>query len=273
MANYAQILSETQKSYDNSRNALQNQINAVSSDLATTKSNLQAQYDQGIKTLENQRNQASSAASMNAGRNGGSFGGSTQIANDKYYQQTFTPAITQAQTNLATNTADAEKQANQTKLSLEQTLAQLNDEASKTALQRYDAAVQAEREEAYRKQQLALQRQQIAAQNAAMAYLNQGGTQAKTGYTVTKDSSGGLQFANAATGNSVRFATYYSANGGNWTRNDLLSALASTFGKNSTEYNAVAKLPSYVQFTSNTGKNFKSTGVSLFDRLGITLKG
>ena len=51
------------------------------------------------------------------------------------------------QTNQANDISAAESDANQRRLSLQQTLAQLNDEASKYAMQRYDAAREAERED------------------------------------------------------------------------------------------------------------------------------
>ena len=48
------------------------------------------------------------------------------------------------QTNQANDLSSAESQANQNRLSLEQTLAGLNDEATRYGMQRYDAAVAAE---------------------------------------------------------------------------------------------------------------------------------
>lgn len=173
MANLEQIMAETSKSYDASRKALNDQINAISGDLAAQQQRINAQYAQQGKNLDNQRNWQAQASSMAASRNGGSFGGSSEIANKKYYQQAYVPAVTQMQTNQANDLSSAESQANQNRLSLQNTLAQLNDEANRYALQRYDAAKQAEREDAYRKQQLALQRQQLAAQNAYTNYLKQ----------------------------------------------------------------------------------------------------
>lgn len=175
MANLEKIMAETSKSYDNSRKALQNQINAISGDLAAQQERINAQYAQQGKNLDNQRNWQAQASSMAASRNGGSFGGSSEIANKKYYQQAYVPAVTQMQTNQANDLSSAESQANQNRLSLEQTLAQLNDEASRYAMQRYDAAQQAERDEAYRQAQLAEQRRQfnaqLAQQNAYQKYL------------------------------------------------------------------------------------------------------
>lgn len=173
MANLEKIMAETSKTYDASRNALNEQINAIAGDLAAQQERINAQYAQQGKNLDNQRNWQAQASSMAASRNGGSFGGSSEIANKKYYQQAYVPAVTQMQTNQANDLSSAESQANQTRLNLQNTLAQLNDEANRYALQRYDAAKEAEREDAYRKQQLALQRQQIASQNAYNNYLQQ----------------------------------------------------------------------------------------------------
>ena len=164
MANLQSIMAETSKSYDNSRNALNQQIDAIAGDLEAQKNRINAQYAQQGKSLDNQRNYQAQASSMAASNNGGSFGGSAEIANKKYYQQAYVPAVTQLQTNQANDLSSAESQANSNRLNLQQTLAQLNDEASRYAIQRYDAAVQAEKDEAYRQAQLELQRKQLAEQ-------------------------------------------------------------------------------------------------------------
>ena len=207
MANLETIMAETSKSYDNSRKALNNQINAISGDLAAQQERINAQYAQQGKNLDNQRNWQAQASSMAASRNGGSFGGSSEIANKKYYQQAYVPAVTQMQTNQANDLSSAESQANQNRLSLQNTLAQLNDEANRYALQRYDAAVQAEKDEAYRQQQLALQRQQLAAQNAWQNYLTPTNT-ATNPYVWSQNSAGGSSISNANTGRAVTFGTY-----------------------------------------------------------------
>ena len=222
MADLAAIMAETSKSYDNSRNALNNQINAIAGDLEAQKQRINAQYAQQGKDLDRQRNYQAQASSMAASRNGGSFGGSSEIANKKFYQQAYVPAVTQMQTNQANDISNAESQANQNKLSLEQTLAQLNDEATRYGMQRYDAAVQAEREEAYRQQQLALQRKQIAAQNAYQQYLNQA-VSASNPYA-WNGSNSNSQFTNANTGKAVTFGTYARGAGANGNANILALA-------------------------------------------------
>ena len=260
MANLETIMAETNKSYDQSRNALNNQIDAIAGDLEAQKNRINAQYAQQGKTLDNQRNYQAQASSMAASRNGGSFGGSAEIANKKFYQQSYVPAVTQMQTNQANDLSSAESQANQNRLSLQNTLAQLNDEANRYALQRYDAAVAAEREEAYRQQQLALQRKQIAAQNAYTSYLNQ---QAKSNpYSAYQDSSGGTQFINSSTNKGVTFGTF--AKGAGATNNAQILQLASQY-LNGNEYNQLARIVNAQSGTKHSGVKItgKTNGSSM----------
>lgn len=273
MANLTQILAETGKSYENSRNALQNQIDAIAGDLTAQKNRINADYAQQAKTLDNQRNYQAQASSMAASRNGGSFGGANEIANKKYYQQAFVPAVTQMQTNQANDLSKAESQANSNRLSLQQTLAQLNDEANRYALQRYDNEVAAERAAAQQAAELAEKKRQfdaqMAQQNAYQQYINQL-MQPKTGYSYTTDEAGGRQFYNTGTGNAVKFGTYYGANGGDYSGADLINAAKQVFGDKSAEVKELqAGLLTGKKYGQNTGKNFVSTGNDLLDRLGL----
>lgn len=277
MANLEKIMAETSKSYDNSRKALNDQIGAISNDLAAQQGRINAQYAQQGKNLDNQRNWQAQASSMAASRNGGSFGGSSEIANKRYYQQAYVPAVTQMQTNQANDLSSAESQANQNRLSLQQTLAQLNDEASRYALQRYDAAKQAEADEAYRQQQLALQKQQLAQQNAWQNYLNQPTDSPKYGYV--NDASGGLQFRNNNTNGSVKFGTYYGGNGGNWNNSSVLNTVGDAFGTDSNEYNRLSEILKYngnkklsnAAGKTSTYKYLSNSDADLLNRLGLRL--
>jgi len=273
MANLTQILAETGKSYENSRNALQNQIDAIAGDLTAQKNRINADYAQQAKTLDNQRNYQAQASSMAASRNGGSFGGANEIANKKYYQQAFVPAVTQMQTNQANDLSKAESQANSNRLSLQQTLAQLNDEANRYALQRYDNEVAAERAAAQHAAELAEKKRQfdaqMAQQNAYQQYMNQL-MKPKTGYSYTTDEAGGRQFYNTGTGNAVKFGTYYGANGGDYSGADLINAAKQVFGDKSAEVKELqAGLLTGKKYGQNTGKSFVSTGNALLDRLGL----
>lgn len=278
MANLEKIMAETSKSYDNSRKALNNQIDAISGDLAAQQNRINAQYAQQGKNLDNQRNWQAQASSMAASRNGGSFGGSSEIANKKYYQQAYVPAVTQMQTNQANDLSSAESDANQRKLSLQQTLAGINDDASKYAMQRYDAAVAQEREDAYRQQQLALQKQQLAAQNSWQNYLN-GATAAAQKYGVTNDTAGGLQFRNNNTNGSVKFGTYYGGNGGSWNNSSILNTVGDMFGGNSNEYKRLQEILKYngnKKLSNAAGKTYNynylsGSDAALLNRLGLRL--
>lgn len=205
---------EISKSYDNSRNALQNRINAVGGDLAQTQKQINENYNNQQTNLDNQKNWAASSASMAASNNGGSFGGAAELANKKYYEQTFVPAQAQLDTNRSQALENAQSQANSNRLSLESQLASMNDEISRLGVQRYYDELEREREEAYRQQQLALQRQQIAAQNAYANYLGRSnstptwGRGAEFGYN---DQAG--YYFHDANGNLISAQTYANQTG------------------------------------------------------------
>ena len=250
MANLEAILAETSKSYDNSRKALNDQINAISGDLDAQKQRINAQYAQQGKSLDNQRNWQAQASSMAASRNGGSFGGKSEIANKKYYQQSFVPAVTQMQTNQANDISSAESQANQNRLSLEQTLAGLNDEATRYGMQRYDAAVQAEEakrqweaEQAERKRQFDEQSRQFWAnfeqQKAMQNYLNQANNNSNNlkswdfgnGYQIVQNPYGEAEYY--SNGNKISAYNFLTGTGGgnNWDKwNDVWNNGVSTRG-------------------------------------------
>lgn len=302
MANLEQIMAETSKSYDNSRNALNNQINAIAGDLEAQKARLNAQYAQQYKNLDNQRNFQAQASSMAASANGGSFGGTSEIANKKFYQQSYVPAVTQMQTNQANDMSSAESQANANRTSLQNALAQLNDEASRVGVQRYDAAVQREADEAYRQRQLeeqirqfneqlaaqkaaqaqnaALQRQQIAAQNAYTQYLTQAQKQPSYKYAINEAASsktpGQTWFMNANTGAAVRFGTWAQEQGGNYKA--LLQTIAANGDNDATRViNYLNKHPNVtVSYMGGGGTQYYKSGGDLrsaLNRLGIKVSG
>lgn len=307
MANLEQIMAETSKSYDNSRNALNNQIDAIAGDLAAQKQRLNAQYAQQYKNLDNQRNFQAQASSMAASANGGSFGGTSEIANKKFYQQAFVPAVTQANTNQANDLSSAESQANANRLSLQNTLAQLNDEANRYGIQRYDTAVQREAEEAFRQKQLEeqirqfneqlaeqkrqadlaaeTQRRQIAAsqaaQNAYTNYLTQAQNASSAPsykYDIDRGMStdGQIWYKNSNTGNSVRFGTFAQERGGNYKA--LLSDVAANDNdarKVLNYLNTYAPNAKITYMGGNGVKYYNDDGDirSALNRLGIKISG
>lgn len=267
----AQYTAEVSKSYDNSRKALQNQIDAISGNLEQTQKQINENYANQQNTLNNQRNQAASAASMNAGASGGSFGGAANIANKKYYEQAFVPAQTQLNTNQSQALENAQSQANSNRLSLESQMAAMNDEISRLGLQRYYDVLNQERQEK-------LARQQLAAQNSISKYLSGAAAQQKK-YDANNDTSGGLQFYNTKTNKAVKFGTAYFGNGGKSGNGNILSAIGNNFGTDANEYirlSEILKYNSKKNLTNAAGKTYNYSYLSksdadLLNRLGLRL--
>lgn len=148
---------EISKSYDNTRNALNKQIDAIEGNLAKTQNQINTSYANQQASLDRQRNNAASAASMQAAGSGGSFGGAANIANKKYYENSFVPAQTSLQTNQANALENAKTAADNNRLNLQTQLAALEDEVSKAAQQRYYEALEADRQERLARAALAAQ--------------------------------------------------------------------------------------------------------------------
>jgi hypothetical protein len=265
---------EISKSYDNTRNALNKQINAIEGNLAKTQNQINTSFANQQATLDRQRNNAASAASMQAAGSGGSFGGAANIANKKYYENSFVPAQTSLQTNQANALENAKTAADNNRLNLQTQLAALEDEVSKAAQQRYYEALEADRQER-------LARAQIAAQQAAMygygGYSGGGGGAQK--YGANADASGGLQFFNNNTGGAVKFGTAYFGNGGAGGNGNILNAVGQSFGTGSAEYQRLSEILKYnskKKLTNAAGSTKNYSYLSKYDsdllnRLGLRL--
>lgn len=269
----AEYTAEVSKSYDNSRKALQNQIDAIAGNLEQTQKQINENYANQQNTLNNQRNSAASNASMQAAGSGGSFGGAANIANKKYYEQTFVPAQTQLNTNQSQALENAQTQANNNRLSLETQLASMNDEISRIGLQRYYDELERER-------QAELQRKAIAAQRAATSYFGGGGGgQAQPKYAANSDASGGFFFTNSGNGKTVKYGTAYFGNGGTKNNNSILSNVGQLFGTNSNEYRRLSEILKYngkKTLSNAAGKTYNynylsKTDSDLLNRLGLRL--
>ena len=275
VATLESYMAETSKSYDNSRKALQNQIDALSGQLASTQNNLNKQYAQQQQNLNDAKNYAGETASMQAAGSGGSFGGKANIANRKYYQQNFVPAQTQLNTNKSNALENAQQQSNSNRLTLEQQLANLNDQANQTAISRYDTAKQAEGAANLQRE---LANKQIAAQNAAYKYMY-GSSSSSSPYSFYNDNSGGLQFYNTKNNSGVRFATYANANGVNNASGYINTLKQLGLNNEATRLSEIMKYNPKKSLTANTGKNYQTYKYSylspednnILDRLGLKL--
>ena len=230
-----EFTAEISKAYDNSRNALQNQINAIEGNLATTQKQINENYDLQQSNIDKQKDWASSSASMAASRNGGSFGGATELANKKYYEQAYVPAQTQLNTGRSQALENAQSQANSNRLSLEQQLASMNDEISRLGQQRYYEELERERQAELQRRQIAAQ---AAAQNAWQQYLNQAAqtNTAKTwnfgnGYALSDNGGTATYSRNGRRISAGEFLEGTGANGARWDLwNDVWNNGVSTNG-------------------------------------------
>lgn len=133
-----QFVTETTNAYKPSQDAIQNQINALSGQLAETEANINKQFAVQQQNLDDQRKTAASNASMQAAGSGGSFGGKANIANRNYYRDAYIPAVTQLQTNQSQALSEARQRSENQRLSLQSMLANLMTQANTSALSRYD---------------------------------------------------------------------------------------------------------------------------------------
>lgn len=163
-----EYVAQATKAYQPAQTALQTQLDALAGKLDTANQAINKNYAQQQATLNRNRNSAAETASMQAAGSGGSFGGAANIANRKYYEQSFVPAQTQLQTNQANELAQARQNSENERTSLNSQIANLQSQANQQALQQYWAEVEAERE---RENQRKLAAQQAAQQDAYYQYL------------------------------------------------------------------------------------------------------
>lgn len=182
-----QYMAEATNAYKPAQTAIQTQLGALDSNLATAQDTINRNYAQQQKQLESQRNQAAEASSLAAAGSGGSFGGQANLARRKYYEQSFVPAQTQLQTNQANEMAKARQDYENQRTSLNAQMANLESQANQQALQQYWAAIEAEKQ---REAQLRAQREAQAAQDAYYNRLmqqiqaqNQGNSKQNVGFT------------------------------------------------------------------------------------------
>ena len=167
-ATLEQYVAEATNAYKPSTNAIQSQIDALQGNLDKTKESINRDYAQQQANLNLASNQAAEAASMSAAGNGGSFGGAGNLARRKYYEQSFVPAVTQLQTNRANDLAAAQQASDNTRLQLNQKLADVQSQASNQATQQYYATTEAQKTRDFQAEQSSLDRQF----NEAQAQLN-----------------------------------------------------------------------------------------------------
>ena len=261
-------VAEATRAYQPSTTAIQNQLDALSGRLATTNEQINRNYAQQQAGLNRQRSMAAETASMQAAGSGGSFGGAANIANRKYYDQSFVPAVTQMRTN-QTNELAAARQANEDqRLSYESQLANLQAQANQQALAQYYADLEAERA---REAQLKAARISAAASNP-WQYLPDGYSN-----TISNSNSGGYNLSSSrnqyggydwtdSNGRLVRAGGVAAGLGGDF--NSSLKSVLEAAARQGDAYsqNVLNEINKGYKFALNTGG---STGNAWYDTLGV----
>ena len=254
-----QYTAEAEGAYEPAVTAVQNQINSLAGQLEETNAQINRNYAQQRDRLNAQRNAAASSASMQAAGSGGSFGGAANLANRKYYDQSFVPAVTQMNTNLSNDLSQARQNNQNERLSLESQLANMRASSKQQALQAYYAAEEAEKNRA-------LQRSQIAAQNAYNKYLMDAAKNQNSGYTLesTRNIYGGFDWVDG-NGHPVRISTVAAASGGDF--NNRLGKLLDMAANQGDYYSqqVLKEMQNGARFEKSNG----GTGNSMYDTLGI----
>lgn len=214
-----QYIAEATNAYKPATTAIQTQLGALSGQLDTANETINRNYAQQQSRLESQRNQAAEAASLQAAGSGGSFGGRANIANRKYYEQSFVPAQTQLQTNQANELAQARQSYENQRTNLNSQLANLEAQAKQSALQQYWAAQEAE---AQRQAQLAAQREAQAAQNTAWERMMQAQKNASAAPTYKNwDFGNGYSIQESPNGQATYLKNGTAISAGSWLGNTL----------------------------------------------------
>ena len=172
-----QYVAEATNAYKPAQTAIQNQLSALTGQLDTANQQINKNYAQQQSGLDRQRNMAAESASLQAAGSGGSFGGSTNLANRRYYEKSFVPAQTQLQTNQANELAQTRQYYDNQRTNLNSQAANMEAQANQLALQKYWADVEAERQREWEAEQAAQSRAaQIAAAKASspFAYMDDG---------------------------------------------------------------------------------------------------
>ena len=163
-----QYIAEATNAYKPASQAIQSQIDSLAGQLNTANEQINRNYAQQQAGLNRSRNQASEAASLQAAGSGGSFGGAANLANRKYYEQTFVPAVTQLRTGQTNELAQARQNSENQRTSLNAQLSNLQSQANQQALNQYYSDLAAERQRQFEAEQAEKNRRaQIAAANAS----------------------------------------------------------------------------------------------------------
>ena len=236
-ASLEQYVAEATRAYQPAQTAIQSQIDSLAGKLQTTNEAINRNYAQQQAGLNRQRNMAAETASMQAAGSGGSFGGAANIANRKYYDQTFVPAVTQLRTSQVNELAQARQNNEDQRTNLNSQLANLQAQANQQALAQYYSDLEAEKN---RQAQLRAQREANAAQNAISQYMmdamrNGGGSN----NSVNRQNTDFYTWLNNYSGQSASVKQFY---------NNAMKAVSGNSALSSTLTKKIANTPIWQQY-------------------------
>ncbi len=257
-----QYVAQATQAYKPAQQALDTQLGGLSAQLDTANQQINRNFAQQQRQLDTSSYKAAQEASKQAAATGGTFGGAANLANRKYYDQSFVPAVTQMQTNKTNALANARQNYDTQLQNLQSQKQMLSAQANQQGLQQYWAAQEAEK-----------QRQ---ASNAWNNYLMQQykDQQAAKANSYSLDSQlnewGGYNWRDG-NGNPVRVGQVANAyaNGG-----DFTSALKTMLARAAGQGDAWSQ---YMLDEINKGYKFgynpsgKATGNEMYDSAGIYL--
>ena len=226
-----QYVAEATNAFKPARNAVQAQIDAIGGQLQTANEAINRNYAQQQSQLNDQRNAAATAASLQAAGSGGSFGGQANLANRRYYTQSFVPAQTQLQTNQSNELQRTRQSYDDKRTSLNSQLSSIDAQANEMALNKYWAAVEAEKQRQWEAEQAEKARQaqraaaaaQAAAQNNYMKYLmeSQKAAQGQQRGLKNWDFGNGYSIQEGSNGQAIYMANGVPISAGAWLGNTI----------------------------------------------------
>lgn len=165
-----QYVAEATNAYQPAKNAVQAQLDAIPGQLKAANDLISRNYAQQQSQLNDQRNAAATAASIQAAGSGGSFGGQANLANRRYYSQSFVPAQTQLQTNQSNEMQRTRQNYEDQRTNLNSQMSSIDAQINEMALKKYWEAVEAEKQRLWEEEQAEKNRQaQLRAARASAA--------------------------------------------------------------------------------------------------------
>ena len=231
-----QYVAEATNAYQPAKNAVQAQLDAIPGQLQAANDLISRNYAQQQSQLNDQRNAAATSASLQAAGSGGSFGGKANLANRRYYTQSFVPAQTQLQTNQSNEMQRTRQNYEDQRTNLNSQLSSIDAQVNEMALKKYWEAVEAEKQRQWEAEQAELARQAqlkaarvsaaAAARSNPVMYMDDGygNTNANTvktwdfgnGYKVYDDNGQAVYYRNSTPITRGEFLSGSGAGGTNW---------------------------------------------------------